>query len=995
MKRTFTVLLVLFLCSIHSFVHAQLSNYTFQQNSGTYSEITGGTLVGSSTATTGDGASLDDTVFASQALPFSFKFNGVLHNSYSLSSNGFITFGATLPAANLFTPISSNTAYDGAVSVLGRDIQGVFSSTASRQSGSNILTNVSSFSGVQIGKIIAGGGIPAGTTITAFDSNAGTITMSANASSTANFTFSVASGEIRSETTGPSGSRIHIIQFSNFRKFNTTIDNFNFQIRLYEQTNIIEYVYGTFFSSNTNAAPQVGLRGATNASFRTRTGTNWAASTGGFSNTSAMTLTGASRPASGQTYRWIPPYDINVSVVESNITNGRVYASGKPYDFTAVVRNLGLLAQSNVPVYYTVNNGPAIGPVIAAGPINPGASETVNFTGGLAFAPATPGNYLVKIFTALAGDEFTANDTLTANITVGEKITAFPYLETFSNPVGWTSRIERTGPANSTPLWILGVCTNPADIDSDTAARCNFFGPANNAGRREVLRSPVLDLSSLTNPVLQFYVSYRSFQGENDSMEVLVSTDAGITFFSSSTVFNKSNSTFPSLATRPQSQTNYFPDSSVYWRSETVSLGNVAGYGNVIIGFRGKSNYGNNAWIDNVVVTDASGLCTDNVTAPGSYNCNALLTLTFADIGQRPDPEGDPVITSYVSKESIDAGSQGSFNLVESDYPLNFVPSLETDNPGGGVATIIQHTNSYPPSVAQVLIAPNTTATSNDGSIFTPALIYPNFWFTASYTGNDRRGYALYDVSIDLDGLSLPNPDRVYILKRSDMTDSWHCQNTTRSGNILTVSGLSVFCDLAIAGNDQPLPVELSSFVSFVSGRDVTLKWTTSTESNNSGFDIERKSGNGSWLKAGFVEGKGNSSVPQEYSFADRALATGTYNYRLKQIDFNGNFEYHELSNLVSIGIPDKFALSQNYPNPFNPTTKINFDMPVDGRATIKLFDISGREVASVLSDFRPAGYHTVTFNASGLSSGVYFYRLSVESAGSNYSETKKMTLLK
>ncbi len=188
------------------------------------------------------------------------------------------------------------------------------------------------------------------------------------------------------------------------------------------------------------------------------------------------------------------------------------------------------------------------------------------------------------------------------------------------------------------------------------------------------------------------------------------------------------------------------------------------------------------------------------------------------------------------------------------------------------------------------------------------------------------------------------------------------------------------------------LPVELVSFSSSVQGRDARLDWSTASELNNSGFDIERsESGNLQWSKVGFVTGNGTTNEMQAYSYTDRNLATGSYLYRLKQIDFNGNYEYFNLTGEVLIGVPGSFSLSQNFPNPFNPSTTINFDLPHDGNVSITLFDMSGREVAKLVNEFRQAGYHTVSFNASALSSGAYFYRMD---AG-NFADTKKMLLIK
>ncbi|MCB0727304.1 MAG: T9SS type A sorting domain-containing protein [Ignavibacteriae bacterium] len=188
------------------------------------------------------------------------------------------------------------------------------------------------------------------------------------------------------------------------------------------------------------------------------------------------------------------------------------------------------------------------------------------------------------------------------------------------------------------------------------------------------------------------------------------------------------------------------------------------------------------------------------------------------------------------------------------------------------------------------------------------------------------------------------------------------------------------------------LPVELSSFTSSVNLRNVTLNWSTTSESNNSGFDIERSNLNSEeWTKIGHMNGFGTSETSHNYTYTDRGLATGSYSYRLKQIDYNGNFEYFNLNGEVVIGTPNEFSLIQNYPNPFNPTTSIDFNMPQEGFVSLKVYNTSGKEVATLVNETRAAGYYTVNFNATNLSSGVYYYRL--ESNG--ISKVMKMALIK
>ena len=189
------------------------------------------------------------------------------------------------------------------------------------------------------------------------------------------------------------------------------------------------------------------------------------------------------------------------------------------------------------------------------------------------------------------------------------------------------------------------------------------------------------------------------------------------------------------------------------------------------------------------------------------------------------------------------------------------------------------------------------------------------------------------------------------------------------------------------------VPVKLASFTaSTFDKRDVRLTWTTAQELNNSGFDIERKTLEGQYSKVGFISGKGTTNSPTTYTFEDKKLNSGKYNYRLKQIDYNGNYEYFELSSSIEIGLPTKYDLSQNYPNPFNPSTKIDYDLPFDSHVSLKIYDMTGREVMSVINnEAQQAGFYTIQLNASNLASGTYFFRL----VANDNIFTKRMVLLK
>ncbi len=190
------------------------------------------------------------------------------------------------------------------------------------------------------------------------------------------------------------------------------------------------------------------------------------------------------------------------------------------------------------------------------------------------------------------------------------------------------------------------------------------------------------------------------------------------------------------------------------------------------------------------------------------------------------------------------------------------------------------------------------------------------------------------------------------------------------------------------------IPVELVSFSASSKGNDVVLNWTTASETNNQGFEIQRKNGN-DFSFIGFVDGYGTTTETKLYNFIDKEVGAGPYSYRLKQIDFDGTFEYsNEVE--IKIGTPSIFALEQNYPNPFNPSTTVEFSLAKDSRVTVKVFDIIGQEVATIVNSNFSSGSHQINFDASNLNSGVYLYRLEANAVdGSTFSSTRKMTLTK
>lgn len=253
-------MVLLFLFLNVGLVSAQLVNtYSFAQSTGTYTPIAGGTVLGSGTT-----AATDDVIY-SITLPFDFAFNNVAYTSGStmrISTNGFLTFGATAPTGTTYTPLSSSTAYAGAIAAVGGDL-----------SGSLISGNL---------------------------------------------------GELRYETIGTAPNRTLVVQWKNYIRYVSayqTTDVVNFQIRLSETSNSISFIYDTFTISSSSSSPQVGLRGATNSVYLNRTtSTNWAASTAGTANNSTMSLTTSVRPTSGLTFTFAPPVPCNAAPAIGTVT---------------------------------------------------------------------------------------------------------------------------------------------------------------------------------------------------------------------------------------------------------------------------------------------------------------------------------------------------------------------------------------------------------------------------------------------------------------------------------------------------------------------------------------------------------------------------------------------------------------------------------------------------------------------------------------------------
>ncbi len=241
--------------------------------------------------------------------------------------------------------------------------------------------------------------------------------------------------------------------------------------------------------------------------------------------------------------------------------------------------------------------------------------------------------------------------------------------------------------------------------------------------------------------------------------------------------------------------------------------------------------------------------------------------------------------------------------------------------------------------------------------------------------------YCVYNgtgATVDVSGISDGTTYQVHICEYNGSSGSEFYNTTSATGN----------------PDNEVLPVELTNFTANICEEEIKLNWQTATEVNNYGFQVERQIlnqvQNDKWESIAFVEGHGNSNSPKEYSFIDSDNLSRLVQYRLKQIDIDGGFEYSDVVE-VEINSTKEFKLAQNFPNPFNPTTKIDFSIPSDNNVEVKVFNTLGMEVATLVNGYKNAGTHSVEFNANNLSSGIYFYKI----VSGNYSDIKKMILLR
>lgn len=611
------------------------------------------------------------------------------------------------------------------------------------------------------------------------------------------------------------------------------------------------------------------------------------------------------------------------------------------------------------------------------------------------------------------------NDNNHANVTI--KGNSFNYLGINNSP--------------ATNTWASAIIMNPSGgTGSGTISKNLIFGFTNTStGTGNGNKAIFINAGSynIVNNAVYIPVVYRNFINQYG---ICINAGAGNTnnVFNNTIVISDSSTGAANCSAFLKSgagRVNFY-NNLIFTKRYTVSGNNFAMEVTDTNSF--YSNY-------NFFSTENSSLVFKRLTT--SYNLAAYKTASLKDTNSNYVQSNDIVLSNFISSACLINNAYSYVWYVKGRGISNLTPAVTDDKEGNTRSTSIQsgpvdigcdEITSSPTAPFSISAAPapvlNGTSFfsylssnvvslnwGNSGTVpdslsmqfysgVTPPgsssfSTYKGYWHIDAYGGDSYT----YNLTLKYDENLLgeiPNESKLVPAKSENGVSytAYQIQGTgagqftiDTNSNTITIYGLTSFSYFTLGNSDSPLPVELSSFTHTLNNKDVELNWVTAFEINNAGFEVQRKKESGDFTKIAFVAGKGNSGTLNSYNFSDRFLESGKYYYRLKQIDLNGNYKYYDLNTFVEIGTPAKYNLSQNYPNPFNPVTNIRFDLPKDDFVTIKVYDIVGKEAAVLLNNFRQAGSHLVSFDASKLSSGIYFYKMETK----DFTQTKRMILVK
>ncbi len=411
-------------------------------------------------------------------------------------------------------------------------------------------------------------------------------------------------------------------------------------------------------------------------------------------------------------------------------------------------------------------------------------------------------------------------------------------------------------------------------------------------------------------------------------------------------------------------------DERNYWNPSII----VSGQGNVVLGCSIAGTYEFiNAFVTGRLFTDPLGT-----------------------MEKGPGGSSIPGYTNSTSSYNPPNNPGGPFGRRWGDYSVSCLDP-DDDMTMWTIQEFCDSTDSWGVQVLQIKAPPPITPTTCIPNSIIPGIPSADI----IVTGPVVNGSGFYDP-----GDGFPKRMAVSISGGIGLNSFKYDSSTRITLNISTVGVPLGYYDITVKNPDgqsatgigilgvlDPIAVELSSFNAKLLNSNIVLNWKTSTEVNNYGFEVERKAQKDNWEKIGFVKGNGNSNSPKQYQYNDNNFPYGEdLDYRLKQIDNDGNYKYSKIVEVKLSSI--SYSLKQNYPNPFNPTTKIKYSIPESGSnvyVTLKVYDVLGNEIATLVNERQNPGSKQVEFNGSSLPSGIYFYRLQAR----NFVKTMKMVLTK
>ncbi|MFQ3597898.1 MAG: T9SS type A sorting domain-containing protein [Chloroherpetonaceae bacterium] len=417
-----------------------------------------------------------------------------------------------------------------------------------------------------------------------------------------------------------------------------------------------------------------------------------------------------------------------------------------------------------------------------------------------------------------------------------------------------------------------------------------------------------------------------------------------------------------------------------------------------------------NAQVNALAVSGSYVFAGGQFTQLGSNPVNRIARwngATWTNVGASGGEGADDIIRALAVRVGRELVVGGQFTQVNVGSPISSRSiarwTADTSARAFGPNITFNYTITTPGAT------PTITFTNSTPSFSAPptgiSAVSQYFWTITPNATVFTQGFVEFDV-FSLAGVT-GNPSALRVLWRPNASTAWtNLGGSVAPGNMLqNVSPLTEGGQIAIGdnGGGNQLPVELTHFAATLHKDGVLLNWTTNTELNNAGFFIERRpkqlgsTPHERWQSLDFVKGNGTTASQNTYAFIDKSAA-GMVEYRLKQVDFNGIFEYSPMIE-INAGLPKSFDLSQNYPNPFNPTTTIQYQLPTASIVRLELYDVLGKKVATLVNEQQEAGVFVYQLDAAklNLASGAYFYRLQAggKSGGTSFMKTKKMLLVK